>query len=298
MMASVAPGIPSIAISETRDAMGRAAASDIAAALRDRLARQDRVRMVFAAAPSQAEMLEALASERDIDWRRVIAFHMDEYLGLPAHAPERFGVLADPPFLLARPSGRRPSDRTGIRSGPRSGALHRPSGGRPDRHRVPRHRRQRSSGVQRSARRGFARHQAGQDRRARRDLPSAAGRRQVLCDSERRPDTRDHPDDPPAAGRPSAILRGARRGQARRRRAIPVRPDWRRLSGKRVAYASAMHAVSRPGFRTSRSFRCRRRHAHERRDDTCLGPRSGDRTASYDHHHRWPHLRHRPRRCR
>ncbi len=99
MMASVAPGIPTsgiptsgIAISETRDAMGRAAASDVAAALRERLARQGRVRMVFAAAPSQAEMLDALAGERDIDWRRVTAFHMDEYLGLAAQAPERFGA--------------------------------------------------------------------------------------------------------------------------------------------------------------------------------------------------------------
>ncbi|MEH2487311.1 glucosamine-6-phosphate deaminase [Bradyrhizobium sp. AZCC 2230] len=85
--------------------MGRAAASDIAAALRDRLAHQDRVRMVFAAAPSQAEMLDALASERDIDWRRVIAFHMDEYLGLPAHAPERFGVWLTRHFFSRVPLG-------------------------------------------------------------------------------------------------------------------------------------------------------------------------------------------------
>jgi glucosamine-6-phosphate deaminase len=46
--------------------------------------------MVFAAAPSQAEMLEALVIERDVDWARVTAFHMDEYIGLPPAAPERF----------------------------------------------------------------------------------------------------------------------------------------------------------------------------------------------------------------
>jgi glucosamine-6-phosphate deaminase len=91
-MSMMASGAPEIAISETRDAMGRAAAHDIAAALRDRLAQQHNVRMVFAAAPSQAEMLDALASEPGIDWRRVTAFHMDEYLGLSAHAPERFGA--------------------------------------------------------------------------------------------------------------------------------------------------------------------------------------------------------------
>lgn len=73
-----------------RMAMGQAAASAIAAELRQLLARQDRVRMVFAAAPSQGEMLAALRVAPDIDWSRVTAFHMDEYIGLPAGAPERF----------------------------------------------------------------------------------------------------------------------------------------------------------------------------------------------------------------
>ena len=48
--------------------------------------------MVFAAAPSQSEMLDALVAESDIDWARVSAFHMDEYIGLPDGAPERFGA--------------------------------------------------------------------------------------------------------------------------------------------------------------------------------------------------------------
>ncbi|HET6838323.1 MAG TPA: glucosamine-6-phosphate deaminase, partial [Bradyrhizobium sp.] len=48
--------------------------------------------MIFAAAPSQADMIEALIAEPDIDWRRITAFHMDEYIGLPAGAPQRFAV--------------------------------------------------------------------------------------------------------------------------------------------------------------------------------------------------------------
>jgi glucosamine-6-phosphate deaminase len=72
--------------------MGRQAASDVAAELRRRLAIQHRVRMIFAAAPSQSPMLEALLREPDIDWGRVSAFHMDEYLGLSEDAPQRFGV--------------------------------------------------------------------------------------------------------------------------------------------------------------------------------------------------------------
>jgi glucosamine-6-phosphate deaminase len=76
----------------TRTAMARQAAHDIAAAIRARLAGAAGVRMIFAAAPSQADMLEALIAEPGIDWRRITAFHMDEYIGLPAGAPQRFAI--------------------------------------------------------------------------------------------------------------------------------------------------------------------------------------------------------------
>jgi glucosamine-6-phosphate deaminase len=53
-----------------RETMGRAAAAAVAQAMRERLARQSQLRMVFAAAPSQREMLRALAAEPDVDWTR------------------------------------------------------------------------------------------------------------------------------------------------------------------------------------------------------------------------------------
>lgn len=74
------------------DALGRAAAADIAAALARRLERGPEVRMIFASAPSQETTLHALAALPGIDWRRVTAFHMDEYRGLAAGAPQRFGT--------------------------------------------------------------------------------------------------------------------------------------------------------------------------------------------------------------
>ena len=46
--------------------------------------------MIFAAAPSQNEFLETLRGAEKIDWKRVTAFHMDEYLGLSADAPQSF----------------------------------------------------------------------------------------------------------------------------------------------------------------------------------------------------------------
>ena len=79
----------------SRLAMAETAAADIAAALRHRLASQPAVRMVFAAAPSQADTLDALRRAPGIDWSRVTAFHMDDYIGLPPDAPERFAAWLD-----------------------------------------------------------------------------------------------------------------------------------------------------------------------------------------------------------
>ena len=47
--------------------------------------------MIFAAAPSQNEVLAALAADESVDFTQVNAFHMDEYLGLPGDAPQGFG---------------------------------------------------------------------------------------------------------------------------------------------------------------------------------------------------------------
>jgi glucosamine-6-phosphate deaminase len=77
-------------VGATRDEMGARAAADIAAEIRSLQAKQKTVRIIFAAAPSQEEMLAALRKEPEIDWKRVTAFHMDEYIGLPPGARQRF----------------------------------------------------------------------------------------------------------------------------------------------------------------------------------------------------------------
>jgi glucosamine-6-phosphate deaminase len=71
--------------------MGASAAEDIKARILSLLAEKDTVNMIFAAAPSQNEVLAALAADGDIPWERINAFHMDEYIGLPAGAPQAFG---------------------------------------------------------------------------------------------------------------------------------------------------------------------------------------------------------------
>jgi glucosamine-6-phosphate deaminase len=48
--------------------------------------------MVFAAATSQNEMLAYLAKSEKIEWNRITAFNMDEYIGLEKNAPQLFSV--------------------------------------------------------------------------------------------------------------------------------------------------------------------------------------------------------------
>ena len=74
-----------------RATMGAAAASYIEGLIVATLARQPCVRMIFSAAPSQDEVLASLAVSDLIEWSRVHAFHMDEYIGLSADAPQGFG---------------------------------------------------------------------------------------------------------------------------------------------------------------------------------------------------------------
>lgn len=65
----------------TRDEMGKAAAKDAAATIRKLLETQEEINMVFAAAPSQNDVLKHLLEE-DVQWHKINAFHMDEYIGL------------------------------------------------------------------------------------------------------------------------------------------------------------------------------------------------------------------------
>lgn len=82
-----------VCVFETRQEMGIAAGKDIAAKIKELLAEKESLRIVFAAAPSQNEMLDFLASAEGIDWSRIDVFHMDEYVGLPADATERFAYF-------------------------------------------------------------------------------------------------------------------------------------------------------------------------------------------------------------
>ncbi|WP_129663176.1 glucosamine-6-phosphate deaminase [Phytoactinopolyspora endophytica] len=74
------------------DAAGEAAAALVTHAIRQRIAKTGQARIMFAAAPSQDGILRALREQPDVDWSRVTAFQMDEYVGLDAGHPQAFGT--------------------------------------------------------------------------------------------------------------------------------------------------------------------------------------------------------------
>jgi glucosamine-6-phosphate deaminase len=73
-----------------RQDLGTSAGRAAAATIKELLGTKNGIRIIFAAAPSQNEFLETLSSDPDIDWSRITAFHMDEYIGLPNDAPQKF----------------------------------------------------------------------------------------------------------------------------------------------------------------------------------------------------------------
>lgn len=76
-----------------RTLLGAAAAKDVASAMTEAIRERGKVRMAFAAAPSQNEFLAALAANPGLAWARVTAFQLDEYVGLEEDAPQLFGTF-------------------------------------------------------------------------------------------------------------------------------------------------------------------------------------------------------------
>jgi len=78
-----------IHIYKTKDEMGAAAALKGAHLLRDALNKKGSATIVVATGSSQFEMLSALTKE-NLDWSRITAFHLDEYIGIPLTHPASF----------------------------------------------------------------------------------------------------------------------------------------------------------------------------------------------------------------
>ncbi len=91
-------------VHETKQALGEQAAAEGAALLRAALQERGEANIIVATGASQFEMLAALVSAPDIDWSRVTAFHLDEYVGLPLSHPASFRKYLKERFVEAVPT--------------------------------------------------------------------------------------------------------------------------------------------------------------------------------------------------
>lgn len=79
-----------VRVFDSRKAMGETAGKEAAAYIKSLLRKKESINVMFAAAPSQNETLAELIADTDIDWSRINAFHMDEYVGLAPEHPAGF----------------------------------------------------------------------------------------------------------------------------------------------------------------------------------------------------------------
>lgn len=69
--------------------LGAAAAREAAARIRSAIERKGKAVIIVATGASQFDMFDTLVTE-DIDWSKVTAFHLDEYVGIGADHPASF----------------------------------------------------------------------------------------------------------------------------------------------------------------------------------------------------------------
>lgn len=74
----------------TGQELGRAAAEEAADVVRDAIDRRGEARVIFATGNSQLAFFEALRAVQGVDWSKVRAFHMDEYIGIDERHPASF----------------------------------------------------------------------------------------------------------------------------------------------------------------------------------------------------------------
>lgn len=78
-------GKTKIVVCENEKDLGFKAAAAVASTMRNLLRDRDEIRVIFAAGESQIAFLNAIATQPDIDWARVVCFNMDDFHepGLP-----------------------------------------------------------------------------------------------------------------------------------------------------------------------------------------------------------------------
>lgn len=79
--------------------LGQAAGREASALIRKAIEGNGTANIILATGTSQFETLKQLIAEKDIDWSKVVMFHLDEYIGLPSTHPASFRKYLKERFL-------------------------------------------------------------------------------------------------------------------------------------------------------------------------------------------------------
>jgi glucosamine-6-phosphate deaminase len=93
-----------INIASDPEKLGQAAGREASALIRDAIKRKGTANVILATGTSQFETLKQLIAEKDIDWSKVVMFHLDEYIGLPSTHPASFRKYLKERFLSKVPA--------------------------------------------------------------------------------------------------------------------------------------------------------------------------------------------------
>ncbi|MCF3109884.1 glucosamine-6-phosphate deaminase [Niabella sp. CC-SYL272] len=85
-------------IQQDKHALGRAAGAQTAQLIRNAIEQTGKANIILATGTSQFQTLEQLVKE-DIDWGKVVMFHLDEYIGMPITHPASFRKYLKERFL-------------------------------------------------------------------------------------------------------------------------------------------------------------------------------------------------------
>ena len=84
-------------------ALGKAAGEAAAQLIRDAITANGSANIILATGTSQFETLKELVAAKDIQWNKVVMFHLDEYIALPVAHPASFRKYLQERFLSQVP---------------------------------------------------------------------------------------------------------------------------------------------------------------------------------------------------
>lgn len=79
-----------IYIKETKEKLSQSAADEAIQIIKKAISEKGFGSIIIATGASQSDVLKALVSTNELDWSKIIVFHLDEYINLPATHPASF----------------------------------------------------------------------------------------------------------------------------------------------------------------------------------------------------------------